>query len=86
MSVFQCRTFSEASASHETALSTEWGAPRTAPQELALIAAQPYMRAMIDLDHQFENWSQFDRGGQSPPMESPDLLVGDVRDFFRNLR
>ncbi len=85
MSVFQCRTVSGASASNETAHSTEWGAPRTAPQELALIAAQPYMRAMIDLDHQIEHWSQLDRGGQFPPMEGPDLLVGNVRDFFRKL-
>jgi epoxide hydrolase len=32
------------------------------------------------------HWSEFDRGGHFPAMEVPDLLVGDVRTFFRGLR
>jgi epoxide hydrolase len=32
------------------------------------------------------HWSDFDRGGHFPAMEAPDLLVGDVRAFFRRLR
>ena len=32
------------------------------------------------------DWSEFDRGGHFPAMEAPDLLVGDVRAFFRPLR
>jgi len=32
------------------------------------------------------HWSEFDRGGHFPAMERPDLLIGDVRDFFRQLR
>ncbi|MFE5680428.1 epoxide hydrolase family protein [Streptomyces erythrochromogenes] len=31
-------------------------------------------------------WTTFDRGGHFPAMEVPDLLVGDVRAFFRRLR
>ncbi|MFF9984170.1 epoxide hydrolase family protein [Streptomyces erythrochromogenes] len=31
-------------------------------------------------------WTSFDRGGHFPAMEVPDLLVGDVRAFFRRLR
>ncbi|WP_433236284.1 epoxide hydrolase family protein [Actinomadura nitritigenes] len=31
-------------------------------------------------------WTEFDRGGHFPAMEQPDLLVGDVRSFFRPLR
>lgn len=31
-------------------------------------------------------WSEFDRGGHFAAMEEPDLLVGDVREFFRPLR
>ncbi len=31
-------------------------------------------------------WSEFDRGGHFAAMEVPDLLVGDVRAFFRPLR
>jgi hypothetical protein len=29
------------------------------------------------------HWTGFDRGGHFAAVEVPDLLVGDVRDFFR---
>jgi hypothetical protein len=32
------------------------------------------------------HWSEFDRGGHFAAMEAPDLLVDDVRTFFRRLR
>ena len=31
-------------------------------------------------------WTEFDTGGHFAAMEAPDLLVGDVRSFFRGLR
>jgi epoxide hydrolase len=71
---------------YETAHSTEWGAPGEAPQGWALFAAQPFVRAMMDPNHENEQWSEFDRGGHFPAMEVPNLLVGDVREFFRGLR
>src|ERR671915_51591 len=71
---------------YETAHSTEWGAPSTAPQGWALFAAQPFVRAMMDPDHEIAHWSEFDRGGHFAAMETPGLLVGDVRKFFRGLR
>jgi pimeloyl-ACP methyl ester carboxylesterase len=71
---------------YETAHSTEWGAPGTAPHGWALFAAQPFVRAMMDPTHEIKHWSEFDRGGHFPAMEVPDLLVGDVRRFFRTLR
>src|ERR687895_28562 len=70
---------------YETAHSTEWGAPGTAPQGWALFAAQPFVRAMMDPDHEIEHWSEFERGGHFAAMETPDLLVGDVRRFFRSV-
>jgi pimeloyl-ACP methyl ester carboxylesterase len=71
---------------YETGHSTEWGAPGTAPQGWALFAAQRFVRAMMDPDHEIEHWSEFDQGGHFAAMETPDLLVGDVRKFFRALR
>jgi pimeloyl-ACP methyl ester carboxylesterase len=71
---------------YETGHSTEWGAPGTAPQGWALFAAQPFVREMMDPEHEIEHWSEFDRGGHFAAMETPDLLVGDVREFFRALR
>jgi epoxide hydrolase len=32
------------------------------------------------------HWTEFDRGGHFAAMEEPDLLVGDVREFFRAFR
>ncbi len=71
---------------YETGHSTEWGAPGTAPQGWALFAAQPFVRAMMDPDHEIEHWSEFDRGGHFPAMEVPGLLVEDIRRFFRRHR
>ncbi|ARE79386.1 epoxide hydrolase [Streptomyces sp. Sge12] len=33
----------------------------------------------------FVRWTSYDRGGHFPAMEVPDLLVGDIRAFFRQL-
>lgn len=71
---------------YETGHSTEWGEPGTAPQGWALFAARPFVRAMMDPGHDIGHWSEFGRGGHFPAMEVPDLLVGDVREFFRSLR
>jgi epoxide hydrolase len=32
------------------------------------------------------HWTEFDRGGHFAAMEAPDLLVSDVRRFFRLVR
>jgi hypothetical protein len=40
----------------------------------------------MDPAGQITHWSQYDRGGHFPAMEVPDLLVGDLRVFFRGLR
>ena len=32
------------------------------------------------------HWSDFERGGHFAAMEAPDLLTGDVREFFRSIR
>jgi pimeloyl-ACP methyl ester carboxylesterase len=57
-----------------------------APQGLALFGGDDLLRRVLDPDHQIEHWSQYDRGGHFPAMEVPDLLVDDVRSFFRRLR
>jgi epoxide hydrolase len=51
-----------------------------------VFAAQPFVRAMMDPDHEIEHWSEFDRGGHFAAMEVPDLLVEDIRGFFRRHR
>jgi len=62
--------------------------PSTVPTALALFPGEP----QIALRHRAERadnivrWTEYGRGGHFPALEEPDLLVGDVRAFFRTLR
>ncbi|KRC62123.1 epoxide hydrolase [Agromyces sp. Root81] len=66
-----------------------WGRP-TKPSEVpsgvAVFPGDFGIRTISEREHNVVHWSEFDRGGHFPAMEVPDLLVGDVRDFFRELR
>ena len=73
----------EASAAHEPAGSD--AEPSGPPTGVAVFAADTTIRSLLDPGHAM-HWSEFDRGGHFPAMEVPDLLVGDLRGFFRGLR
>ncbi|MDQ1042896.1 epoxide hydrolase family protein [Streptomyces sp. V4I2] len=62
--------------------------PSTAPTALALFPAeiQVPLRHKAERTENIVRWTEFDRGGHFAAMEEPDLLVGDVRAFFRQLR
>jgi len=64
----------------------DWGATSPAPVGMALFAADDLLRYVLNRDGHIEHWSEFDRGGHFPAMEVPDLLVDDVRAFFRRYR
>jgi pimeloyl-ACP methyl ester carboxylesterase len=64
----------------------DWGATSPAPIGIAAFAADDILRYVLNRDGQIGHWSEFDRGGHFPAMEVPDLLVTDIRDFFRGLR
>jgi epoxide hydrolase len=73
----------QAPAAHDAAGS---GAePSGPPTGVAVFAADTTIRSRLDPGHAM-HWSEFDRGGHFPAMEVPDLLVGDLRGFFRGLR
>jgi len=57
-------------------------APSGPPTGVAVFAADTTIRSRLDPDGTM-HWSEFDRGGHFPAMEVPDLLVGDLRAFFR---
>jgi pimeloyl-ACP methyl ester carboxylesterase len=63
----------------------EWGAPSPAPTGFAVFGEGSLLRRALDPEHKVQHWSEFDRGGHFPAMEVPDLLVGDLRAFFRPL-
>lgn len=39
-----------------------------------------------DVPDNVTHWSVFDTGGHFPAVEEPELLVADLRRFFRTLR
>jgi epoxide hydrolase len=48
--------------------------------------SDPILRRLFDPGHAMGHWSEFERGGHFAAMEVPELLVGDIRAFFRDLR
>jgi microsomal epoxide hydrolase len=75
---------------YEAARSGAWGPPATStvPTGVAVFPreiARP-IRRFAELSNNIVHWSEFDRGGHFAAMEEPDLLVGDVRKFFRPFR
>jgi epoxide hydrolase len=66
-----------------------WGQPvqRSAvPTGVAVFPDDFSIRRPVEREHTIVQWAEFDRGGHFAAMEVPDLLVGDIRTFFRNLR
>ena len=63
-----------------------WGQPPSAtPTGVAVFAEDVAIRRYAERGNNIAHWSEFDRGGHFAAMEAPDLLVGDVRTFFRPL-
>jgi pimeloyl-ACP methyl ester carboxylesterase len=71
---------------YEAAHGHDWPGPSDVPQGWAVFAADDMVRRLVDPDRQIGHWSEFERGGHFAAMEAPDLLVEDVRAFFRKLR
>ncbi len=68
---------------HEAAHSTEWLAPSGTPQGWALFARDAVTRRLLDPDHRIEHWTEYERGGHFAAMEAPELLIEDIRAYFR---
>jgi pimeloyl-ACP methyl ester carboxylesterase len=60
--------------------------PVTTPTGVAVFAEDYAIRRYAERGHNLVHWSEFDRGGHFAAMEAPDLLVGDVRTFFRGVQ
>jgi pimeloyl-ACP methyl ester carboxylesterase len=66
-----------------------WGQvpPRSpVPTGVAVFPNDLTLRPLAERDHHVVHWTEFDRGGHFAALEAPDLLVDDVRTFFRQLR
>jgi pimeloyl-ACP methyl ester carboxylesterase len=72
---------------YENAHGSSWGQqPGSTPIGVAVFAEDVAIRRYAERGNNIVHWSEFDRGGHFAAMEAPDLLVGDVRAFFRQLR
>jgi pimeloyl-ACP methyl ester carboxylesterase len=63
-----------------------WPEPSTVPTGVAVFAEDISVRRYAEQSNNIVHWSDFDRGGHFAAMEVPDLLIADVRQFFRQFR
>jgi epoxide hydrolase len=76
---------------YERAHADYWGTPpepSAAPTALAVFPHDNFipLRHIAGRTNNITQWTQYDRGGHFAAMEQPELLVGDIRTFFRRLR
>jgi pimeloyl-ACP methyl ester carboxylesterase len=64
----------------------EWPYRTEVPTGVAAFAEDIPIRRYAEETNTITHWTDFDTGGHFAAMEVPDLLVGDVREFFRGLR
>jgi pimeloyl-ACP methyl ester carboxylesterase len=59
-----------------------------APTAIALFPADVVFipRALAERHADLRRWTRMSAGGHFAPAEEPELLVADVREFFRTLR
>ncbi|MGH9175872.1 MAG: epoxide hydrolase family protein, partial [Vicinamibacterales bacterium] len=61
-------------------------APAPTPTGVAVFAEDVAIRRYAERANNIVHWSEFDRGGHFAAMEAPDLLIGDLQEFFRRFR
>ena len=64
----------------------DWPDPSEVPTGVALFAEDIAIRRYAERANNIVHWSDFETGGHFAALETPDLLVEDIRDFFRPLR
>jgi len=64
-----------------------WGQPpATTPTGVAAFAEDIAIRRYGEQANNIVHWTDIDQGGHFAAMETPELLVTDIRTFFRGLR
>ena len=75
---------------YEAGRSGDWRQPATStvPTGIAVFPREiaPPIRRFAEQSNNIVHWTEFGHGGHFAAMEQPDLLVGDIREFFRQLR
>ena len=77
---------SAANIYYESQHSRNWPTRSEVPTGVAVFAEDVAIRRYGEETNTITRWSDFPTGGHFAALEVPDLLVGDVREFFRGLR
>jgi pimeloyl-ACP methyl ester carboxylesterase len=65
-----------------------WGqrpAPSPVPTGVACFPGDHAIRGLAELSNTITHWTRHARGGHFASLQAPDLLVADIREFFRGL-
>jgi pimeloyl-ACP methyl ester carboxylesterase len=71
---------------YEDMHSGEWPEYSTTPTGVANFGDDIAIRKYAEMMNTIVHWSEFDEGNHFAAMSAPDLLIEDVRTFFRGLR
>ncbi|WP_181780626.1 epoxide hydrolase family protein [Pseudonocardia pini] len=77
---------SAANLYYESMHSERWPSRSGVPTGVAAFAEDVAIRRYAEAVNTITHWSDFETGGHFAALEVPDLLVEDVRTFFRTLR
>jgi pimeloyl-ACP methyl ester carboxylesterase len=73
---------SSANMYYESMHGHDWPTPSATPTGVAVFAEDVAIRRYAEPTNNIVHWSDFDTGGHFAAMETPGLLVDDVREFF----
>lgn len=76
---------SSANLYYESMHSGEWPTPSAVPTGVAAFGQDVAIRRYAERMYSIVHWSDFEDGGHFAALETPDLLVRDVRTFFASL-
>jgi pimeloyl-ACP methyl ester carboxylesterase len=76
---------SSANVYYEAMHSGDWPVPSGVPTGAAVFAEDIAIRRYAEQANNIVHWSDFEAGGHFAALETPGLLVQDIRDFFASL-
>jgi pimeloyl-ACP methyl ester carboxylesterase len=77
---------SAANIYYESIHGHDWPTPSSVPTGVAVFAEDVAIRRYAEQSNNIVHWSDIDAGGHFAALETPDLLVADMRTFFAGLR
>jgi epoxide hydrolase len=77
---------SAANMYYESMHGHDWPTPSPVPTGVAVFAEDIAIRRYAVQSNNIVHWSDIDAGGHFAALETPDLLVADIRTFFAGLR